>query len=40
MAMAKRYKIYPIKTIMDWQGEDWDVYEETMMVVGIMLYRG
>lgn len=38
--MAKRYKIYPIKTIKDWQGEDWDVYEEVKTSVGIVVYRG
>lgn len=38
--MAKRYKIYPIKTIKDWQGEDWDVYEEVKTSVGVMVYRG
>ncbi|WP_336950970.1 hypothetical protein [Acinetobacter sp. AS167] len=38
--MAKRYKIYPIKTIKDWQGEDWDVYEERNTQAGIMIYKG
>ena len=23
-----RKKLYPIKTIKDWDGEDWDVFEE------------
>ena len=40
MIMAKRYKIYPIKTIKDWQGEDWDVYEERNTQAGIMIYKG
>lgn len=38
--MAKSYKIYPIKTIKDWQGEDWDVYEERNTQAGIMIYKG
>ncbi|MFW1735584.1 hypothetical protein [Acinetobacter sp. ULE_I037] len=40
MVMVKRYKIYPIKTIKDWQGEDWDVYEERNTQAGIMIYKG
>lgn len=38
--MAKRYKIYPIKTIKDWQDEDWDVYEERNTQTGVMIYKG
>ena len=38
--MAKKYKLYPIKTIKDWENEDWDVYEERKSISGIMIYRG
>lgn len=38
--MTKRYKRYAIKTIKDWQGEDWDVYEERNTQAGIMIYKG
>ena len=38
--MAKKYKLYPIKTIQDWENEDWDVYEERKSLSGIMIYRG
>jgi hypothetical protein len=38
--MTKRYKRYVIKTIKDWQGEDWDVYEERNTQAGIMIYKG
>lgn len=38
--MAKKYKLYPIKTIKDWQGDDWDVYEEKRSVNGLMRYKG
>ncbi|WP_151961937.1 hypothetical protein [Acinetobacter bereziniae] len=38
--MAKKYKLYPIKTIKDWENEDWDVYEERKSLSGIMIYRG
>lgn len=38
--MFKKYKLYSIKTIKDWQGEDWDVYEERKSLSGIMIYQG
>ncbi|KAF1024370.1 MAG: hypothetical protein GAK29_02602 [Acinetobacter bereziniae] len=38
--MSKKYKLYPIKTIKDWENEDWDVYEERKSISGIMIYRG
>lgn len=38
--MAKKYNLYPIKTIKDWQGEDWDVYEERKISIGIVLNYG
>lgn len=38
--MPKKYKLYPIKTIKDWENEDWDVYEERKSISGIMIYRG
>lgn len=37
--MAK-YKHFKIKTIKDWHGEDWDVYEEYQTQVGITVYKG
>ncbi|MDN5488863.1 MAG: hypothetical protein L0G93_09600 [Acinetobacter sp.] len=36
----KKYKFFKIKTIKDWEGEDWDVYEERISLSGIMIYRG
>jgi len=38
--MARKYKLYPIKTIKDWHGEDWNVYEEKRTVNGLMIYKG
>lgn len=38
--MAKKYTLYPIKTIKDWQGEDWDVYEERKTQFGLILNFG
>lgn len=38
--MARKNNLYPIKTIKDWQGEDWDVYEERKTKMGIMVYKG
>ncbi|WP_436860858.1 hypothetical protein [Acinetobacter haemolyticus] len=38
--MSKKYRYRPIKTIKDWEGEDWDVYEERKSASGIMIYRG
>lgn len=38
--MAKKYNLYPIKTIKDWEGEDWDVYEEIRLPNGLMLLKG
>jgi hypothetical protein len=38
--MSKKHKLYVIKTIKDWQGEDWDVYEERKSFSGIMIYQG
>lgn len=34
--MTSRYKpkLNPIKVIKDWQGEDWDVYEEYKTEIG------
>lgn len=37
--MAK-YKYSKIKIIKDWEGEDWDVYEEYTTKVGITVYKG
>lgn len=38
--MARKYKSYPIKTIKDWEGEDWSIFEEYQTKVGIPLYKG
>lgn len=38
--MAKRYILYPIKTIKDWKGEDRDVYEERKTQFGLILNFG
>ena len=38
--MARKYKFYPIRTIKDWDGEDWDIFEEYQNQVGIPLYKG
>lgn len=38
--MAKKYILYPIKTIKDWQGEDWDVYEEKKTQSGLIINFG
>ena len=38
--MARKYNLHPIKTIKDWRGEDWDVYEERKTPIGIMVYKG
>lgn len=38
--MAKKYKLYPIKTIKDWQGEDWDVYEERKTQLDLIINFG
>jgi DNA-binding CsgD family transcriptional regulator len=38
--MSKKYKLYPIRTIKDWEGNDWDVYEERKSFSGIMAYKG
>lgn len=38
--MARKNNFYPIKTIKDWQGEDWDIYEERKTSIGIMVYKG
>lgn len=35
-----KYKHFKIKTIKDWDGEDWDVYEEYQTKAGIMVYKG
>lgn len=35
-----KYKYYKIKTIKDWSGEDWDVYDERKTPSGIMINRG
>lgn len=35
-----KYKHFKIKTVKDWEGEYWDVYEERKTHVGIMVYRG
>lgn len=37
--MAK-IKLFKIKTIKDWEGEDWDVYEECKTPAGIILNKG
>ncbi|SPL72325.1 hypothetical protein [Acinetobacter stercoris] len=34
------HKNFKIKTIKDWEGEDWDVYEERKTSCGVILYRG
>jgi hypothetical protein len=33
-------KLHPIKVIKDWQGEDWDVYEEYKTGIGQIIYKG
>lgn len=38
--MAKKYILYPIKTIKGWQGEDWDVYEEKKTQSGLNINFG
>lgn len=38
--MVKRYKNDPIKIIKDWQGEDWNVYEERNTQAGVIIYKG
>lgn len=38
--MAKKYVLHPIKTLKDWQGEDWDVYEERKTQIGVILNYG
>ncbi|MFW1955158.1 hypothetical protein ACG91D_06135 [Acinetobacter guillouiae] len=38
--MARKYNLLPIKTIKDWEGEDWDVYEEKRLLNGLTLFRG
>ncbi|WP_336932488.1 hypothetical protein [Acinetobacter bereziniae] len=38
--MGRKYKHFKIKTIKDWEGEDWDVYEEYKTRSGVILYRG
>jgi hypothetical protein len=38
--MARKYNYIPIKTIKDWDGEDWDVYEERKTPAGVMIYKG
>lgn len=38
--MAKKYVLHPIKTLKDWQGEDWNVYEERKSQIGIILNYG
>ncbi|WP_335989865.1 hypothetical protein [Acinetobacter bereziniae] len=38
--MAKKYNLYPIKTIKDRQGEDWDVYEERKTQTELILNFG
>lgn len=35
-----KYKVFKIKTIKDWEGEDWDVYQEYSTKVGITVYKG
>lgn len=35
-----KYKHFKIKTIKDWENEDWDVYEEYKTRSGLILYRG
>ena len=38
--MASKYKNFPMKTIKDWEGEDWVVFEEHQTQVGLPLYKG
>lgn len=38
--MAKKHVLHPIQTLKDWEGEDWDVYEERKMQMGFTLYLG
>lgn len=35
-----KYKYYKIKTIKDWAGEDWDVYDEKKTPSGIIINQG
>lgn len=36
----ERYKYFKIKVIKDWEGEDWDVYDERQSLSDLMIYRG
>ncbi|QER39270.1 hypothetical protein F2A31_05965 [Acinetobacter suaedae] len=38
--MAKKHVLHPIQTLKDWEGEDWDVYEERKTQMGFTLYLG
>lgn len=38
--MVRKYKYYPINTVKDWNGEDWNILEEYSTQVGIPLYKG
>lgn len=38
--MAKKHVLHPIQTLKDWQGDDWDVYEERKMPIGFSVYLG
>ena len=38
--MARKYILIPIRTIKDWQGNDWDVYEERKISNEITLQYG
>lgn len=40
MKMVSKYVLYPIQTVKDWQGEDWDVYAEQKLLIGITLQYG
>ncbi|SPL69995.1 hypothetical protein KPC_1173 [Acinetobacter stercoris] len=38
--MASKYKKFPMKTIKDWESEDWVVFGEHQTQVGLPLYKG
>ena len=38
--MARKYFLYPICTIKDWEGEDWGVYEQRKVSDELTLQYG
>lgn len=35
-----KYKFFKIKTIKDWENEDWDVYDQRKSSSGLIVYKG